>query len=275
MIERSSTWAVIVSWNVASVLRNCLESLQQSHPWPEIVVVDNASEDGTCEMVRAEFADVHLIANDENVGFARGSNQGVRKALELGASRILLINPDASLEPGTLATLEKALEKPEVGLVAPTILDADGKPQAYAYGGDPTLGYLLRRGSWRLFRNAALHDWGSETELNPDWVTGACVLARARIFQDGLWFDEKFFLYFEDNDWCLRLRQAGWRIERVPEVRVRHFGGVSLARNPAASTAYGESLRYFYSKHYPRWQGCLLRGALAFYGLACRLRQRS
>jgi len=259
-------WAVIVSWNVADHLPACLNSLAASEPRPGIVVVDNASEDDTCAMIRRDFPAVRLIANSSNPGFGTATNQGVRAALEAGADSLLLLNPDATLAPDSLATLLDSLNaSPTRGIVAPAIVTADGAPQPFAFGGDPTLAYLLRRGATRLLRRGYLHDWGSETELEPDWVTAACLLARAAVFEADIWFDENFFLYFEDNDWCLRARKAGWQIRRTPEARVCHIGGVSLTRNPAASLAYRRSLLYFYGKHYPAWQKLCLRLLLPLY----------
>jgi hypothetical protein len=260
---------VVVSWNVAEFLRGCLASLAATRPGAGVVVVDNASTDGSCDLVRRDFPDAVLLANTANVGFAAATNQGVRAALARGAERILLLNPDAELAPATLAALEHALETaPEVGVVAPAIVNADGTPQAFAFGGDPSLPYLLRRGARRLLRRPPLHDWGSQTELEPDWVTGACLLARAEVFRRGVWFDERFFLYFEDNDWCLRARRAGWRIRRVPAATACHFGGVSLQRNAAARSAYARSLRHFYAQHYPRWHGWCLKALWPLYARA-------
>jgi len=263
-------WAVVVSWNVADLLPDCFNSLAAAEPpLAGIVVVDNASSDDTCHLLRRDFPAVRLIANDSNAGFGTATNQGVRAALASGADSLLLLNPDASLEPAALATLLDSLNSsPASGIVAPAIVNADGTPQPYAFGGDPTLAYLLRRGSARLLRRGYLHDWGSTDELTPDWVTGACLLARAEIFKAGIWFDENFFLYFEDNDWCLRTRQAGWQIRRVPAARACHVGGASLTRNPAARRAYRRSLLYFYARHYPAWQRFCLRLLLPLYARA-------
>lgn len=255
-----ATWAVVVSWNVVELLRGCLAALAAAEPRPGVVVVDNASTDGTCEAVRREFPDAMLLANATNAGFAAATNQGVREALARGAERILLVNPDATLAPESLAALERTLDAaPEVGIAAPAIVNPDGTPQAFAFGDDPSLGYLLRRGARRLLGRAPLHDWGSNTVTEPDWVTGACLLARADVFRRGVWFDEGFFLYFEDNDWCLRARQAGWRIRREPGVAAIHAGGCSLRRSPTAQAAYARSLDRFHAKHSPRWQKWALR----------------
>jgi len=262
----SSTCAVVVSWNSAGQLRGCLASLHAAEPRPGIVVVDNASSDGTCDLVRNEFPDVVLLANASNPGFAAATNQGVRAALARGAERILLLNPDAEIAPPALSELERTLgSDPGLGLVAPAIVTGDGSPQAFAFGGDPSLRYLLRRGAGRLLRRPPLHDWGSPTEVGPDWVTGACILARAEVFRRGVWFDEGYFLYFEDNDWCLRARQAGWGLRRVPTVAARHLGGCSLRQNSAARAAYARSLRRFYARHYPRWHGWVLRALWPLY----------
>lgn len=264
-----ATWAVVVSWNVAELLRGCLAALAATESRPGIVVVDNASTDGTCEAVRREFPAAVLLANATNAGFAAATNQGVREALARGAERILLVNPDATLAPKSLAALERILDaSPEVGIAAPAIVNPDGTPQAFAFGDDPSLGYLLRRGARRVLGRPPLHDWGSATVTEPDWVTGACLLARADVFRRGVWFDEGFFLYFEDNDWCLRARRAGWRIRREPTVAAVHAGGCSLRHNPAAQAAYTRSLERFHAKHYARWNGWLLRVFLALYRTA-------
>jgi hypothetical protein len=259
------TVAAIVSWNCREPLRRCLASLREARC--AAVVVDNASSDGACGMVAREFPEVALLPQTANLGFAAGTNLAVRRALADGAERVLLLNPDTVLPVETLPALEARLASdPELGAVAPAIVRPDGSAQPYAFGADPSLPYLLRRGANRLFRRRALHDWADPNESAPDWLTGACVLARAEVFsRDGLYLDESYFLYFEDNDWCLRLRRRGWRLLRVPTVRCVHEGGASLGANPAAAGAYRDSLRRFYALHYPAWHGAVLRLLLPVY----------
>lgn len=276
MAEQPVLSIIIVTWNGRELLRTCLRTLvggeeagvrrQASGVSPltsEIIIVDNASTDGSAEMVRVEFGDVRLIVNAENLGFARANNIGIR------ASRgryVLLLNNDTLVPPGALAALVAFMDAhPEAGAVGPRLLRPDGTPQPYAFGGDPTLGYLLRRGINRLILRCPLHDWATDTVQQVDWVSGACLMVRrAAIDQAGL-LDENIFMYFEDNDWCLRIRQAGWKVYYDPQVAITHIGGQSVARNPAAQRAYRESLRYFYARHYGPAANRALRLLLPLY----------
>ena len=249
-----STVAAIVSWNCREPLARCLAALREARC--PAVVADNASTDGTPDMVRRDFPDVELLPMPGNLGFAAGTNAAVRHILatrpENASPDILLLNPDTVLSAETLGAMEAMIEaRPDLGAVGPAIVNPDGSPQAYAFGSDPTLGYLLRRGLSRFLLNRPLHDWGDPRELSPDWLTGACILARGDVFRrDGIFFDEGYFLYFEDNDWCLRLRRHGWRLLRMADCRCVHEGGASLRANPAAASAYHASLRRFYRLHY-------------------------
>src|SRR5262245_55045471 len=194
---------LVVSWNTRELLRDCLRSLEPGdHPEWDVLVVDNASTDGSAALVRSEFPAVRLVENADNVGYARANNQGLRTS---AAPYALLLNSDTRARPEAVRALVAYLEAhPEVGAVSPRLLDADGSPQAFAFGADPTPGYLVRRGLARLVAHRPLHDWGTARTQSVDWVSGACLLVRrAAIEQAGL-LDEGFFMYFEDNDWCLR-----------------------------------------------------------------------
>ena len=131
-------------------------------PSSEVIVIDNASADGSVEMVQREFPDVHLIVNEGNLGFARANNRGI------AASRgryVLLLNSDTVASPAALEMLVAFMDAhPEAGVVGPRLLRPDGTAQPYAFGGDPTLGYLLRRGFNRLLRGRYLHDWDTERD---------------------------------------------------------------------------------------------------------------
>jgi len=257
--------AVIVNWNTAALLKACLYSLSAApaDPVMEIIVVDNASSDGSADLVRQELPEVRLIESPRNVGFTHASNEGIAAS---HGRYVLLLNSDTLVPPGLLSTLVGFMEQhPNVGACGPRLVRPDGKPQEFGFGGDPTLSYLVRRGLYRLLWKRALHDWNTAQVQEVDWVSGACLLARRQAIDQIGMLDENIFMYFEDNDWCLRMRRCGWKIYYNPHVSVLHIGGQSLAQNPAARRAYYRSLAYFYAKHYGRLARFLLSIGLAPY----------
>jgi GT2 family glycosyltransferase len=272
---------VTVNWNTRDLLHNCLASIASDPGLSlqaqrsandgqrvEIIVVDNASADGSAEMVRAEYPEVELIVNAQNVGFARANNQGIRASQ---GQYIVLLNSDTVVPSGALAALAAFLEAhPEAGAIGPRLVWSDGTPQPYAFGGDPTLAYLARRGLNRILFHRYLHDWSTGAPRKVDWVAGTCLMIRREVLDRAGLLDERIFLYFEDNDWCLRMREAGWQVYYNPQVEIVHLGGQSAAKNPAARRAYYDSLQYFYRKHYGPLALGVLRLCLPFYRLALR-----
>ncbi len=199
---------IIVNWNTRELLRECLRSIGRDQAsgirsqgfvapsltpdsWlltPEIIVIDNASADGSVEMVQHEFPDVHLIVNESNLGFARANNCGI------AASRgryVLLLNSDTVASTDALEMLVAFMDAhPEAGVVGPRLLRPDGTAQPYAFGGDPTLSYLLRRGFNRLLRHRYLHDWDTNAIQEVDWVSGACLMVRHTAMEQAGLLDE-------------------------------------------------------------------------------------
>ncbi len=256
---------VIVNWNTRELLRDCLNSFAQaSGASCQAVVVDNGSSDGSPGMVEEEFPFVRLIANADNQGFGRANNQGIR---ESGAARyVLLLNSDTLVRPGALRALVRFMdEHPQAGACGPRLLRPDGSPQPYTFGSDPTPGYLLARGLNQLVFRRYLHNWGTSSVQEVDWVSGASLMVRREAIEQAGLLDEAIFMYFEDNDWCLRIRQAGWKVYYNPQVEIVHIGGQSLKQNPKAQQAYYQSLNYFYAKHYGRLAQALLQVGLAPY----------
>jgi GT2 family glycosyltransferase len=156
-------------------------------------------------------------------------------------------------------------QHPEAGACGPRLIGPDGKPQAFAFGGDPTLKYLLWRGLNRLLWHRSLHNWETDQVQEVDWVSGACLLVRREIIDQIGLLDENIFMYFEDNDWCLRMRACGWKVYHNSPVSIIHTGGKSLSQNMAARLAYYKSLDYFYSKHYGPLARFLVRVCLVPY----------
>jgi N-acetylglucosaminyl-diphospho-decaprenol L-rhamnosyltransferase len=253
---------IVVNWNTREYLRGCLNSVQNALAGidGEITVVDNGSTDGSAAMVRSEFPAVTLIENWENVGFARANNQGI--AISRGPC-ILLLNSDTDVPGTALSGLMAFMDKhTDAGAVGPKLVMPAGAPQPYGFGGDPTVFYLLKRGLSRLVFHRCLHDWSTALTRQVDWVSGACLMLRREVLDQSGPLDEKIFMYFEDVDLCLRIRQSRWKVYHYPHVEVVHYGGRSLRQNPAARPEYYRSLSYFYRKHYGLISRFILKSAL-------------
>jgi N-acetylglucosaminyl-diphospho-decaprenol L-rhamnosyltransferase len=226
---------VIVSYKVPELLRACLASVQRETVGCtfEIVVVENASGDGSAELVRDEFPDVRLIALDQNIGFAAGSNLAARAAL---GEYVLLLNPDTELVGDTLgALLAYARAHPEAGLVGGRTLRPDGELDPGSCWGAQSLWSLvcfasglssLFRGS-RLFNPESLAGWSRDSERQVDIVTGCLCLTPRAVWEQLDGFDESFFMYGEDADLATRARRRGYSPAITPEAVILHHVGAS------------------------------------------------
>jgi len=274
---------VIVSYNVREFLEQALTSVRKAVQGidAEIWVVDNASTDGTVAMVTRAFPEVRLIANQKNVGFAAANNQVLRQSR---AHVFCLLNPDTVVQEDTFRTLLAFLRvHPEVGMVGCKILNPDGTLQVACRRSIPTpwVAFTKLVGLSRLFPKSRLFGRYNLTYLDPDQsyeveaISGSFMMVRGEaVAQVGL-LDERFFLYGEDLDWCLRFRKAGWKIYYVPETRIVHFKGESSRRSGFDSLRlFYQAMHLFVSKHFAvraffplRWFLVLaiwLRAALSF-----------
>lgn len=263
---------IVLSYNTCDLTLTCLAQFAADAAaagW-QVIVVDNGSQDETTAAVAQVYPQVEIVRSEQNRGFAAGNNLGLVRSQ---GNAVILMNSDVLAPFSTLAALPLYLEQhPAVGALSPRLLTQDGAPQAFAFGGDPTLRYLLKRGQRRLLGRPPLHDWAVASPIDVDWVSGACMcVRRAAVEQIGT-LDEQFFLYFEDNDWCLRMRKGGWKVMYVPACAVVHLGGRSEPRRRAASRHYRDSLRRFYHKHYSPAANMLIAGALWGYSILLRLR---
>lgn len=264
---------IVLSYNTCDLTLHCLASFAPAlhgRGW-QIIVVDNASTDGSTEAVQQQYPFVEVISSDHNRGFAGGNNLGLRQAQ---GEVVFLLNSDVLAAADTLQALAYELQiRPDVGLISAGLHTAEGEAQAFAYGDDPTLTYLLWRGAQALLRRGPLHHWDIDQPIETDWVSGACIAVRQQAIRQVGLLDERFGLYFEDNDWCLRFRQAGWRIVYDPRYRVTHLGGASQPQRRVANQLYYASMVKFYAKHYGAFNTLLLRLALAPYKLLTALRR--
>lgn len=264
---------VIVTYNARRDVERCLTSLH-AHPPAlphEIVVVDNASADGTADALRAGWPRLRVIEAGGNVGFARATNLGIR-ASEGGL--VLLLNPDTVVPAGALDALAaRLLADDRVAIAGPRLVDAEGRPELSFGAALGPLAELRRTILTRLYARrtrgvpryvAAL----TARERFPDWVSGACLLVRRRDADAVGLLDERYFMYEEDVDFCAAVRARGRLVLYTPAAEVIHFRGRSVAAAPAAAgAAYRRSQLAFYAKHRPRWLPALrlylrLRGLL-------------
>ncbi|MBI3664999.1 MAG: glycosyltransferase family 2 protein [Acidobacteria bacterium] len=272
--------AVVVTYNSAAVIDNCLRSLQD---FAEIVVVDNASADETCCVVAQYGARVRLIANPENRGFAGAANQGIQAT---NSPLVLFLNPDAALATAVEPMVAR-FAMPHLGAVAGRLVDPDGRTQVgfnlRAFPTPLSLAFeaLLLNRLWpgnpvnRRYRCLDL-DYAREQDV--DQPAGAFLMVRRDVLHQVSGWDERFYpLWFEDVDLCRRIRQAGYAIRYVPEVVARHQGAHSLSRISLEQKQiywYGSLLAYAVKNFSPWaqvglratvWAGALLR-TLAAWG---------
>lgn len=250
---------LIVSWNTCDLLKGCLSSTC-THPPPggyEIIVVDNASTDGSSQMVQGEFPQVRLIENRENLGFARASNQALAQA---AGEYLLLLNPDTRVQTGSLSTLLAFMEgHPQAGAAGPRLLNPDDWLQP-SCSPEPT----LLRELWRLFHLDVLwpyalypmHTWDPLDPRPVDVIQGACLMLRREALNQVGILDEAYFIYSEEVDLCYRLRKNGWQLYWVPQAQVIHYGGQSTQQVSAEMflLLYQSKLQYF-RKHHGRLAG--------------------
>lgn len=222
--------AIIVNYNTGPVTKTCVESLlKQELPFGlEIIVVDNASRDESVSWLRSDFPEITVVANKENLGLAAGVNTGLKHA---SGSYILVLNPDIIVLPGAIANMVEYLEKnPDVGVVGGKLLSPNGRLQ-YSCFRFYTLMTILHRRTWlgrtkqgrRGVARFLMKDYDHKSARDVDWLMGSCLMLRAKAVRQVGGMDERFFLYFEDVDWCRRMGEASWRVVYLPGAEFSHY----------------------------------------------------
>jgi len=249
---------IIVSFNAREDLERCLASLRAAPPAVshEIIVVDNASTDGSAEAAR-RYSDVRLIEAGSNLGFARATNIGIRAST---GTNLLLLNSDTIVPPHAVDRLVDELQRhPDVAIVGPRLVGADGRAEL-SFGrmigpfNELRQKLLVRGQARRVPLMSSLVERMTRRTYSPDWVSGACLLVRRSDAESVSLIDERYFMYTEDVDFCAAIRARGRRVLFVPAVEIVHLRGRSAATASAATqSAYRRSRLAFYEKHHPAW----------------------
>lgn len=250
---------VIVNWNAGAMLRTCLDAVFVSEGVEpqQVILVDNASTDGSMAGLASAYPGVDVTQNAKNVGFARAANQGLRAAK---GEFVLVLNPDVVLSPSAMPwLLDFMATHPEAAVAGPRLLEPDGTVQGSARRDPSAWTALFGRSAplTRLFPGNPL----SRREMPAlsvegiapvpvDWLSGACLFVRRTAWNQVGPLDERFFLFWEDADWCLRCRRAGWSVYYVPAARGTHFVGISRAGRRLGSVLdFHVSAYRYYRKH--------------------------
>ncbi len=260
---------IIVNWNVKYLLKGCLKSIDETVLGIkyEIIVVDNASQDGSVAMIRSQFPKVQLIVNDQNHGFARGNNMALSRSR---GSLVMLLNPDTVVLPNAFERLiDCILGNPEIGMVGPAILTAtsmispvgarylprlkaDLLLQALSLRSIPKMGEFLSR------RLSYPYDLKITQEVEA--ISGACMLVRRAALTNVGYLNTNTFHYGEDIEWCLRFRRKGWKVVYVADAKIIHYGGESSKQNQKQVRVDGKfSHQQYYMTRGGKLQALLFR----------------
>lgn len=274
---------IIVNYNVEALLQRCLETIYASQTAfkIDVCVVDNASQDGSAEMVRNRFPQAKLLVNDHNPGYSTANNQGMR-LIGIESARParyhLLLNPDTELEPTTLDDAIRFMDaNPTVGVLGPKLLLPSGELDAACRRSFPTPAVSFYRftGLSRLFPkhrqfgryNMSFLDIDEMADV--DSVVGAFMLVRTEATRQAGLLDEQFWMYGEDLDWAKRIKDNGWRVVYNPDVVAYHVKRASSKQNPKAQREFYRAMLIFYHKHYRQQTSLLLHG-LVTAGIALK-----
>jgi GT2 family glycosyltransferase len=278
----------IVSWNTKGLLRACLNSVYggEMKSRTEVHVVDNGSTEGSPEMIRLEFPQAHFIGNQENLGFAKANNQSWRKAR---GRYWMLLNSDTEARPGAIDALVAFMDThPQAGLATARLVNSDGTPQFCAQPIPSIVRTLFEASRLHKLVPASVRNrillstyWTHDTSLRIGWTWGTALIARREAVEGVGPLSDDFFMYGEDLEWCLRMRQQGWEVWLCSEAEVLHRGGQSaaqrwneLGRAYKIWDGFYEALSHHRSRIYVRALQAATLAALAIERLACRLRKR-
>lgn len=245
---------IIVNWNTRRMLLDCIASIERNvrPASSEVIVVDNGSTDGSADAVRSAFPRVTVIENGKNLGFAKANNLGIRR---MRGRYAVLLNSDTVVLEGAFEKLLSFMDNtPRAGMCGPQLLNEDGSDQK-SFGRFPTpVGEFTSRTLLRIFfprqyrRLFVPDDRAFTTPAAVDFIIGACMVARKQAIDEAGMLDEDYFFFYEEIDWCLRMKRAGWPAYYVPDARIVHFGGGSTKKVNLKARAESWRSRYLFFK---------------------------
>lgn len=254
-----STAIVILNYNGQKIFPECLESLRRLKADYHTIVVDNASTDRSAEVVETKFSEVTLVKNATNLGFAEGNNVGIRLALQKGFEAVMLLNNDTKVDPGLVGQLLAA----NTPLASPKIYFYPGFEFHHARYKDTDRGKVIwyAGGSidwdnvWGVHRGVDEVDRGQYDRADElEFATGCCLLIRREVFDKIGWFDPRYFLYYEDLDFCVRARRAGLTIRYTPSAILWHKNAQSSASGGSLHQYYFTRNRLLFGLRYASWR---------------------
>ncbi|MDI9569354.1 MAG: glycosyltransferase family 2 protein [Pseudomonadota bacterium] len=255
---------IIVNWNTRKLLADCLDSVARTvHGLAyEVIVVDNASADGSVGMLGEEYPEVRVIANEVNRGFGAANNQAFAV---MRGRYALLLNTDTVLADNAVAELYAFMEgRPDAGMCCGQLLNADGSKQN-SIAAFPTFFTLLTNMSlleYLLPRRYPSKRYRHEAPLAVDSGVGACLMVRGEAMEAVGWFDERYFFFFEETDWAYRMHRGGWRVYHVPAARIYHLQGRSIGPDVPSRIEFYRSRYQFFKKWCSPAHYALIRGVI-------------
>jgi GT2 family glycosyltransferase len=247
---------LVLNWNNWKDTNDCLATLQEiNYRNFMVVVLDNASTDGSADRIRARHPDVKMMQLERNFGFAKANNFGIRTALDDGAEYVWLLNNDTKVHPNALAAMvAKAEADPEIGAIGSALYSMANPECLQAWGG----GHVTRLGRSHHFVTCV-------DDSRVDFITGASLLLRRQVIEEVGLLDENFFMFWEDADYCFRLRDSGWKLAVAGDSKVWHKQQGTIGKKSALlDTYFSQSAVHFFHKHakfpfIPLWSSTALR----------------
>ncbi len=239
---------IITNWNTRQLLLDCISSVYQTVRLAsfEIYVVDNGSSDQSVEAVQQEYPAVRVIANDRNVGFAAANNLALRR---VNGAYAVLLNSDTLLKEGALDRMLHFMEShPEAGMCGPQLLFRDGSKQTSTGVFPELFSELASKSMSKLFLTVRPEQAFSGSTSIVDFIIGACMFVRKKAIDEAGMLDEDYFFFYEEIDWCFRMKRAGWQVFHLPNIEVYHFGGQSTKNINLRARVESWRSRYLFFK---------------------------